>query len=135
MAILIIDRFQAIHVKEHHAERALRAPRTIELGFDYAQQPAVVRKAGQRIADGERADLIKQARLIQQSSEQHDDVARGFAEFRKEEGPVKKMTGECGSDVADDIQGSDHKKRVVVNGSRLLVLLDAKKERYSCGKK
>src|SRR5437016_5402677 len=109
MAILIIDRLQAVHVEEHHAEGALRAPRTIELGFDYAQQTAVIREAGQAIADSNGADLIKQGHRIQQSSKQHDDEARGFTELGEEDRPVKKITEEWGGDVPKDIQGSDTK--------------------------
>ena len=42
---LVVDRLQAVHVQQDHAESALRALRTVQLGFDHVDQPAIIRQA------------------------------------------------------------------------------------------
>src|SRR5215467_3043837 len=79
--VAVVDLFEAVHVEKDHAEGSLRAARTIEFRFDDAQQTAIVGKAGERVADGERPHLIKEPGLIEQRAEEHDQVAGGFCQF------------------------------------------------------
>src|SRR5262249_35587952 len=110
MILLFVYGFQAVHIKKGHAERALRAARTIWLGFHSADKAAIVRKPRQRIAYCESAHLIEQARLIQKSSAKHDDIARSLAEFRQEERRIQKMARKRGLDVASDVSLSVDEK-------------------------
>ena len=118
MPILIVDGFQPIHIQQNHAERTLRPPRTVQLRFHPADQPPVIRQAGQRIADRHGPHLIEQPRLIQQRAGQHDDVTRDLAQFRQEERPVKQLPRERRGHVANHVERSHRKQRVVVDSSR-----------------
>src|ERR1700722_13556995 len=99
MPVLIVDTLQAVHIEKHNAEGTLRAARTIEFRFHHAEQPAIVRQAGQGIAYGERANLIEKSRLVQHGAKQHHHVTGGFTDFSEKEWPVQKMAGKSRRDV------------------------------------
>src|SRR5262249_31128077 len=87
------------------------------------------------IADGQRANLIKEPRLIEQCAKKHDHVTEGLGDLSEEKGSVEKMARKGCGDVAENIQRSDDKERVVVDGSRLGVLVQTPAERKCRGKK
>jgi len=124
VAILIVDSLQAIHVEKDDAERALSATRTIEFCFHYGEEAAVVGEAGERVADGHRVDLVEEARLVEQSAGKHDDITGGFGELGKNEGAVEKVPRKSSSDMTNDVENGDDKKRIVVEGGSVLVLLE-----------
>src|SRR6202050_2166829 len=99
VGLLVVDGFESIHIQEHNAERPLRSARTIQLRFQHADETAVVGKAGERIADGHRTNLVEQARLIEQRSRKHHDVARSLAELREKERSIEKVPGKCRGDM------------------------------------
>src|SRR5215468_3250327 len=123
MPILIVDGFQAIHIEKSHAEGALGAARPVELGFHHADQAAIVRETGKRIAYRESAHLIEQASLIQEGAAKHDDVTGGFAEFCKKEWPIQKVARKCCGDVASHIERSDDEKRIIVERTAIFFFM------------
>src|SRR5262245_8428872 len=48
MAVTIIDLLEAVHIEQDDTEWTLRAARTIEFRFDYAEQSAVIRETRER---------------------------------------------------------------------------------------
>src|SRR5215467_6598771 len=123
MAVLIVDEFQTVHVEQHHAERTLRAAGTVEFRLQHANQAAVIRQPGERIADRHGAHLFKQTSLIQQSSRKHHHVAERLAQLRKEKRPVEKLTRKRRGDVADCIQRSHDQQRIVEEACAALLVL------------
>src|SRR6266852_4525231 len=114
MSELIVDAFEAVHIQQDDAEGTLRAARAIEFGFQYAQQSAVIREPGERIADSHRANLLKKAGLVQQRAGEHHDVTDGLADFGEEKGPVKDLARERGGQVAKKVQCCYSEERVVI---------------------
>ena len=128
MPVLIVDDFQAVHIEEHHAEGSLCAARTVEFRFQHADETAIVCQTGQRIADRHGAYLLEQARLVQQSPGEHHHIAERFAQFRKKEGSIKKLARKRRGHVADRVQRSHDKQRVVEKARAaffVLFILDA----------
>src|SRR4029077_17965526 len=111
----VVYGLQAIHIKKNDAKRPLRAARAVQFRFQHTNEPAVISQSGQRIADRHGAHLVKEARLIEQSAAEHDQIAGRLAQLRKEKRAVEKMPGENRGEMADKIQGCDDEKRVVVD--------------------
>src|SRR5258708_12883116 len=97
---LIIDAFEAVHIQQDNTEGASRAARAIQLGFQDAQQSAVVREPGERIAYGHGTNLLKKPGLIQQRAREHQNVADGFADFGEKKGPPKQLARAYGGPMA-----------------------------------
>ena len=78
MAVAVVDGLQLIHIQQHNAERALRAARTVSVRI--RSQRSVFGNSQARVTHchGQRAHLIKQARLINQRATQNDCVAGNF---------------------------------------------------------
>src|SRR5262249_23579842 len=117
MPVAVVDGLETVHVEENDAEGTLRAARAIELSFNHAEQTSVVGKTGERIADRKRPHLIKQAYLVEQRTQEHDQVACRLGQFGKEKRPVKKVPGKSRGKVAKHVQRGNDEKRIVVNGS------------------
>src|SRR6516162_3528801 len=96
VAEAVINGLEAVHIEKNDAERAAGAAGTIKLGFDDGDEAAVVRKTGQRIADGQRSDLVEKACLVDQGAREHDGVARDLGEFGEEERAVEEPLREHG---------------------------------------
>src|SRR5258708_1128224 len=64
----MVNGLEAGHSEKQKAERAQRAARAIQFRLHHTQQAAIIRQAGQGIADGQSADLIKEPRLVQHGS-------------------------------------------------------------------
>src|SRR6267142_4254987 len=125
MAVLIVDGFEAVHIKKHDAEWALRTARAIQFRFQDADEAAIVGQASERIADGQRAHLVEQAGLIEQGTEEHHDVACGFAQFSEEERSIQKMAGKSSCKVARYVERRHDEKRIVVQRSAILFFPEA----------
>ena len=82
----------------------------LELGFHHAQQAAVIGESGQRIAHRKRANLIEEPRLIEQSSNQHHNIAGRLAQLRQEEWSIEQMPRKRCRDVADHVHRGDEKQ-------------------------
>src|SRR6266849_6551473 len=91
MPKMIIDGFEAVHVQKHDAERPLRAPRTVKLRFQNADEAPVIGKPGERIAHGHGTHLFEKTCLIQQRPGEHYDVAECLAQLRQEERAVEEL--------------------------------------------
>src|SRR5229473_4872647 len=66
MPVVIVDNLEAVHVEKHDAEWALRAARTVKLGFKNADEAAVIRQPREWVGHSHRTDLLEEPRLIQQ---------------------------------------------------------------------
>ena len=124
MAVLIVDGFQTVHIEEDDAEGALGAARTIEFGFNDGKEAAVVGEAGEGIAYGHGVDLVEEARLVQQSAGEHDDVTGGLGEFGEKKRAVEKVARKGSGDVADGVENGNDEEGVIVQGRGVLVLLE-----------
>ena len=125
MAVVIVDGLETIHIQKHDAERTLRAARTVQFRFQHADEPAIVGEAGERIADGHRANLVKEARLIEQRAGKHDDVTGGLAHLRKEERAIEEMARKGRGDVANHVERGHDEERIVVQARGGLIVLAA----------
>ena len=123
MAEAVVDGLEAVHIEQHDAEGPTRAAGAIEFGFDDGDKAAIVRETGERIADGQRTDLIEEPRLVNQSAAEHDGVARNFGEFGQEKWAIEEPLREHSPEVASGIQEGNEEERVVVERGLTVVLL------------
>src|SRR3974390_152760 len=114
VSVAIINGFKPVHVEQHEAERAVSPPRRVEFGFNHSDEPAVVGQTCERVTHRESANLIEQARLINQRAAEHDRVAGYLAELRQEKRPVEELSGKQSGEVASHVEQSNKKQRIVV---------------------
>src|ERR1700736_2136374 len=122
MAVTVVNGFEAVHIKEHDAERPLGAARAIEFGFDDRDEAAVVGKSGEGIACRQRTNLVEEPGLIDERATQNDGVAGDFAELSKEKWAVKKLPGKERGHVAGGVEQGDQEQRIIIERSFAVVL-------------
>src|SRR6266436_1539005 len=91
MPVLVVDDLEAVHVEEDNAEGPLRAARAVNLRFQNADEPAVIRKSRERIGDRHGPHLLEKPRLLQQSAGEHGHVTEGLAPLREKKWAVKEL--------------------------------------------
>src|SRR5206468_5373160 len=134
MSVLIVDGLQAVHVEQHNAELALRAARTVQLRLQNADEAAVICKPRERIAYRHGPHLFKQTSLVQQSSPEHYHVAERLTQLGEKKRSIKKLPRKRCGDVADRVQRSHDKQRIVEKACAaflFLLVLDALAEAHS----
>src|SRR5487761_141904 len=82
VSVVVIYFFQAVEIEKQHGKSAIGAVSALELDFHDFEQMAIVGEARQRIADGEAADLIEEARVVEKRAGQNDGVADSFEQLR-----------------------------------------------------
>src|SRR5882762_3531427 len=66
VAVRIVDFLQAVEIEEQYGERPATAIGALGFGFQNVQQTAVIGQTGERVADGEVADLLEETRIVQE---------------------------------------------------------------------
>jgi len=80
MAVAIVDFFQVVEIQEQNRKGAAGAVGALGFVFEDVEETAIVDETGERIADGEMADLFEEVRVIEQRA------AEGNGETQDQEG-------------------------------------------------
>ena len=109
MAEAVVDFFQTIQIEKQDGEGPAGAVGSLGFVFEDVEEPSIVGEAGERIADGEMANLFEQARVIQERAAKSKGIAAHGEDLREYEGRVEKPLGlGCG-----DLSGEVHPSRSV----------------------
>ena len=68
VAVLVVDLFQAIEIEEQHRELSPRAAGSLDFVVQGFEQPAMIRKAGERIRSRQPAYLVEELGVVEQRS-------------------------------------------------------------------
>src|SRR5690348_8599109 len=72
-------------------------------GFKNIEQATIVGQPGERVADGEVADLFEQARIVEQSAAESDGVAGDGERLREDERGIKQALRLRGGNLCGEI--------------------------------
>ena len=106
VAVVVVDFFQIIQIEEEHGERTAAAVRALGLIFQDIEQMPVVRQAGERIADGEVANLFEEVSVVQKCAAESDGVTHHHERLGKKEGSVQQALGLRGGKLSGDVEPS-----------------------------
>ncbi len=109
MTEAVVDFFQTIQIEKQDGEGPAGAVGALGFVLEDVEEPAIVGEAGERIADGEMADLFEQARVIQERAAKSKGIAAHSEDLREHKRRVEKPLGlGCG-----DLSGEVHPSRSV----------------------
>src|ERR1019366_6214298 len=80
--VTVIDELEPIEIHQQDGKRPVGSSRALDLALQNIHQAAVICQPRQTVADGERADLAEQLRIVEQTGAQKDHVAYGVDQFR-----------------------------------------------------
>jgi len=104
MAVTVVDNFQTIDIEKQNGERASGAIRAFGLVLKDIKQAAVVREAGERIADGHVMDAFKEASVIEERATQRHDITQNHEGLGEKEGSVHQAPGLCRGELSGDVE-------------------------------
>jgi len=100
MAELVVDFFQAVKIEEQNGKGAASAVGALGFILEDVEQAAVVSEAGERIADGEMADLFEEARVIEKRATESEGVTADSENLSKNKGRIEKALRLAGSKLS-----------------------------------
>ena len=106
VAISIVDLFQTIEVEEENGEGAAVAIGALGFRFKDVEQAAVVGESGERVADGEVANLLEEARVVEENTAESDRVTGDGECLRENEGRIEQPLGLRGGELRTEIHPS-----------------------------
>src|SRR6266478_6143794 len=89
VTVVVVNCFQTIQIEKKYGERTAAAVGALGLIFQDIEQTPVVRQAGERIADGEMADLFEEMSVVKKSAAESDGVTHDHESLGKKEGSVQ----------------------------------------------
>ena len=116
MAVVIVNFFQIIEVEKKHGEWAAAAVGALGFVFEGVKQAAVVRKAGERIANGEMADLFEKPRVIEQRATERNGVTHYREGPSENERRIQQPLGLGGGELSRHVQPSGNVEATVKGG-------------------
>ena len=75
MAEAVVDFLQAVEIEQQDSEGPAGAVGALGFVLEDIEEPAVIGKAGERVADGEMADLFEELGIIEKSAAESEGVA------------------------------------------------------------
>jgi len=106
MAEAIIDFFQAVEIEKQNGEGPAGAIGALGFILEDVEETAIVGEASERVADGEMADLFKQARVIEKRAAESERVAAHGKDLRENKGSVKKTLRLAGRKLSGTVHPS-----------------------------
>jgi len=104
MAVAIVDDFQTIEIQKQNRERAAGAVGALGLVLKDIEQTAVVREAGERIADGHVMNAFEEASVIEERATKRHGVAQDHEGLGEKKGSVHQAHGLGGGELGGDIE-------------------------------
>ena len=99
----VVDFFQAVEIEEQNSERPASAVGALGFIFEDVEEPAVIGEAGERVADGEMADLFEQARVIEERAAESESVTAHREDLGEHEGRVEKPLRLARSELSGEV--------------------------------
>src|ERR1700720_1596218 len=90
MAEAVVDFFQAVEIKEQNGEGPAGAVSALGFIFEDVEEATVIGEAGERVADGEMADLFEEPRVIEKRAPQSEGVTADRKDLGEHERRVEK---------------------------------------------
>src|SRR5262249_18724705 len=88
MAVRIVDFLQPIEIEQKQRERAPTAIGALGFIFQNIEQAAIVGEAREGMADGEVANLLEEASVVEQRATESNGVADDAESLREDEGCI-----------------------------------------------
>ena len=103
VAEAVVDFFQAVEIEEQDGERPASAVGALGFVFQDVEEPAVIGEAGERVADGEMANLFEQARVIEERTAKSESVTAHREDLCEHEGRVQKALRLARSELRGEV--------------------------------
>src|SRR5712664_1730024 len=103
VAVRVIDFLQAIEIEEQDGERPAITIGALGFRFQDVEQSAVVRQTGERVADGQVANLLEKARIVQQGTAEGYGVTSDRERLRENEWGIEHSLGLRGGELGAEI--------------------------------
>jgi len=116
VAVAIVNFFQAVEIEQEKREGAAGAVGALGFVFEDVKQAAIVGEAGERIADGEMADLFEEARVVEKRAAESNGVSHDAQTLRKNEWRVQQACGLRGRELTGKIEPTGGVDRAVEGG-------------------
>jgi len=100
----VVDFFEAIEIEEQDGERPLGTIGALGFVFEDVEKLAVIGEAGERIANGQMANLFEEAGVVQKSAAESDGVTENGEALREHEGSVEQAFGLGRGNLRGDIE-------------------------------
>ena len=116
MSVGIVDFLKAIEIEQQNGERPSVAIGALSFRFEDIEQASVVGKTGERVADGEVANLLEEAGIIDQSAAKSDGVAGDGERLRQDEGRIEQTLRLRGGKLRGEVHPGGNVDRTVEGG-------------------
>src|SRR5579863_6516961 len=103
MAEVIVNLFQAVEIEQKDSERSAGAVGAFRFIFEDVEQAAIIGEPGERIADGEMADLLEEARVIKKRAAKRESVTANCEDLREHEGCIEKTLGLARCELSGEV--------------------------------
>ena len=113
MSVAVIDFLQAIDVQKEHGEWPSVSIGALGFAFEDVEKAAVIGKASERIADGEMADLLEEAGVVQKCAAEGDDVAQHCEALSQHERRIQEPFGLAGGELRGKVEQGGGVNRAV----------------------
>src|SRR5260370_6318116 len=106
MPEVIVDFLQAIEVEKQNGEWTPGAIGALRLVSKNIEKPAIVGKAGERIADSHMMNLFEEPRVIKKRAAQRDRVAQNYESLGENERGIQQASRLSGGELSGDVKPS-----------------------------